>query len=337
MPSIRAAACNLSFSASLHRMTTSLLLSTDEIPPKERGPLWCEWVWRHFGGLGSDLYDDTEFDGHLAASHAGDVILTRLEANRHRVLRTTQMARLSEAPYLKIVAPWQGSAEVTQRGRAAAVRSGGWTLYDTTADYTVANPERSDHLIVMLPKDQLASPALPLNDLVARRIGGASGISRVALETMRSTYLELPFMSEAAARGAGELLIQLVRLSLMELAGQETPQTQREALKDRIRRHVAQNLRDPALSIDSMALALRCSKRLLHSAFSDDDETLNGYIQHQRLAASIRDLIDPANVSRSITDIALAAGFGNLSHFSRVFREHTGGSPSEFRRQAAPR
>jgi AraC-like DNA-binding protein len=337
MPSIRAAACNLSFSASLHRMTTSLLLSTDEIPPKERGPLWCEWVWRHFGGLGSDLYDDTEFDGHLAASHAGDVILTRLEANRHRVLRTTQMARLSEAPYLKIVAPWQGSAEVTQRGRAAAVRSGGWTLYDTTADYTVANPERSDHLIVMLPKDQLASPALPLNDLVARRIGGASGISRVALETMRSTYLELPFMSEAAARGAGELLIQLVRLSLMELAGQETPQTQREALKDRIRRHVAQNLRDPALSIDSMALALRCSKRLLHSAFSDDDETLNGYIQHQRLAASIRDLIDPANASRSITDIALAAGFGNLSHFSRVFREHTGGSPSEFRRQAAPR
>ena len=247
------------------------------------------------------------------------------------------MARLSEAPYLKIVAPWQGSAEVTQRGRAAAVRSGGWTLYDTTADYTVANPERSDHLIVMLPKDQLASPALPLNDLVARRIGGASGISRVALETMRSTYLELPFMSEAAARGAGELLIQLVRLSLMELAGQETPLTQREALKDRIRHHVAQNLHDPALSIDSMALALRCSKRLLHSAFAGDDETLNGYIQHQRLAASIRDLLEPANAARSITDIALASGFSNLSHFSRVFREHTGGSPSEFRRQAVKR
>lgn len=315
-------------------MTASLLLSTDAIPPKERGPLWCEWVWRHFGGLGSDLYGDSDFDGHLASSHAGDVILTRLEANRHRVLRTPQMARLSDAPYLKIVAPWQGSAEVTQRGRAAAVRAGGWTLYDTTLDYTVANPERSDHLIVMLPKDQIASPALPLGDLVARRIGGDSGISRVALETMRNTYLELPHMSEAAARGAGELLIQLVRLSLMELAGCSTAQTQREALKDRIHRHVAQNLRDPALSIDGMALALRCSKRLLHQAFAGDDDTLTGYIQHQRLAASIRDLIDPANAARSITDIALGAGFGNLSHFSRVFRAHTGGSPSEFRRQA---
>lgn len=315
-------------------MTASSLLSTDEVPSRERAPVWRDWVWRHFGGLESDLYGDTEFEGHLAASNAGDVILTRLEANRHRVLRTRQMARTSEAPYLKIVAPWQGSAEVVQCGRAAAVRAGGWALYDTTTDYTVANPERSDHLIVMLPKDQIAAPGLPLGDLVARRIGGGSGISRVALETMRNTYQELPCMSEAAARGAGDLIIQLVRLSLMELAGQDTPRTQREALKDRIRRHVAQHLHDPALSIEAIAQSLRCSKRLLHNAFAGDDDTLTGYILQQRLAACIRDLQEPANTTRSITDIALASGFSNLSHFSRVFREHTGGSPSEFRQQA---
>ncbi|NDZ14151.1 DNA-binding protein [Variovorax sp. WS11] len=318
-------------------MTASLLLSTDEVPPRERAPVWREWVWRHFGGLESELYGDSDFDGHIAASHAGEVILTRLEANRHRVLRTPQMARRSEADYLKIVAPWQGSAAVTQRGREASVRAGGWTLYDTTADYMVANPERSDHLIVMLPKAQLAVPGLPLGELVARRVGGASGISRVALETMRNTYLELPYMSEAAARGAGELIIQLVRLSLMELAGQETPRTQREALQDRIRRHVAQHLHDPALSIDGIAQALRCSKRHLHNAFAGEEDTLNGYILHQRLTRCIRALEDPANAARPITDIALASGFCNLSHFSRVFREHTGGSPSEFRRQAARR
>lgn len=50
-----------------------------------------------------------------------------------------------------------------------------------------------------------------------------------------------------------------------------------------------------------MALVLRCSKRLLHSAFANHDEPLNGYIQHQRLAASIRELLDPANAARSLT------------------------------------
>ncbi|HSV59351.1 MAG TPA: helix-turn-helix domain-containing protein [Variovorax sp.] len=314
-------------------MAASTMLSTDVVPPRDRAPQWREWVWQHFGGLESDLYGDTAFDGHIAASRAGEVILTRLEANRHRVLRSAQMARASEAGYLKIVAPWQGSAAVAQRGREASVRSGAWTIYDTTGEYAVANPERTDHLIVMVPKAQLASPGLPLEQLMARRVGGAGGISRVALEAMRNTYQELPNMSEAAARGAGELIVQLVRLSLMELAGQETALTQREALKDRIRAYVASHLRDPELSIDSIATALHCSKRHLHNAFADEDDTLNAYILRQRLAACMRALQDPAHAHRPITDIALSSGFGNLSHFSRVFRQQTGGSPSEFRRR----
>ncbi len=319
-------------------MTASTVLTTDDVAPRERAPLWREWIWKHFGGLESDLYGDTAFDGSIASSRAGDVIMTRLEASRHRVLRTSGMARGSETAYLKIVAPWQGSASVEQHGREASVKNGGWTLYDTTGSYTVANPDRSDHLIVMLPKAQMALEDLRLADMVARRVGGASGISRVALETMRSTYLELPAMSEASARGAGELIMQLVRLSLMELAGQETALTQREALRDRIRQHVMQNLRDARLSLDGIAEALHCSKRLLHGAFEGDVDTLAGYILRLRLSACARDLQDGAHAHRPVTDIALSWGFSNLSHFSRVFREHTGMSPSEFRQrtQASP-
>ena len=163
-------------------MTPSMLLSTDVVAPRDRPPQWREWIWRHFGGLESDLYGDTEFDGHLSASRAGDVILTKLEAGRHRVLRTPEMARRSEAAYLKIVAPWHGSAQVEQQGRQASVRTGGWVIYDTTGSYAIDNPERSEHLIVMLPKDQMAERGVRLDRLMARQVGGASGISRVALE-----------------------------------------------------------------------------------------------------------------------------------------------------------
>ncbi|MFC5496565.1 helix-turn-helix domain-containing protein [Caenimonas terrae] len=312
-------------------MTATTVMSTDDVAPAERAGLWREWIYRHFGGLDSDLYGDTEFDGRMAASHAGDVILTRLDANRHRVVRTPQMARGSSAGYLKIVAPWRGSAQVEQQGRTATARYGGWVIYDTTGSYSIANPERAEHLIVMLPKDQMAERGVRLGDLMARHVGGANGISRIALDTMRSTYQELPNMSEAAARGAGELIMQLVRLSLLELSGQETAVTQREALKDRIRDHVASHLRDPQLSIDSIARALNCSKRHLFNAFAGDDVTLAGYIQRQRLEACVRDLREHAPGGRPITEIALSWGFSNLSHFSRVFRDHIGMSPSEFR------
>ena len=308
-----------------------LLVTTDQVAPRERAPLWREWIWKHFGGLESDLYGDTEFDGHMASLNAGEIVLTKLEANRHRVVRTQDMVRASDAGYLKIVAPMHGRAGVEQLGRQAWVGPGTWTIYDTTGCYAVDNPERVEHLIVMLPKAQFLERGLRLDSLMARNVGGASGISRVALATMRSTYQELPHMSADAARGVGELIAQLVRLSLIELSGQQTALTQREILRDRIRGYIALNLRDPALSVEHIARALNCSKRHLHNAFASDEDTLASHIQRLRLEACMRELQHTGAQTHPVTAIALAWGFGNLSHFSRVFRDHTGFSPSEFR------
>lgn len=305
--------------------------STDHFRPAERVSVWRDWVWQQFDGLQSDLYGDTEFDGHLNTAQAGALHLTRLEANRHRVIRTMDMVRGSEEAYLKIVAPLRGRASVEQGGRQAWVSPGSWTVYDTTASYLVANPERVEHLVVMIPRAELAGQGLRLETLMARPVNGNIGIGRIALGTMRSTLEELPHMSIDAARGAGELVTQLVRLSLIELAGQHTPLTQREALKDRIRHHVALHLRDPELSVDQIATALNCSKRHLYNAFADEPHTLASYIQHLRLDACLRELQQVGPGVRAITDIALHWGFNNPSHFSRVFRERTGQSPSEFR------
>lgn len=312
-------------------MTHATAVTTDDYAPADRAPVWRDWVWKQFGGLESDLYGDTDFDGHMASARAGDLILTKLEANRHRVVRTQGMVRASEEGYLKIVAPMKGRAGVEQMGRQAWVAPGAWTIYDTTGSYSVANPERVEHLIVMLPKAQMIERGLRLENLMARPVGGASGIARVALSTMRSTFQELPHMSADAARGAGELIAQLVRLSLIELSGQETQLTQRAALKDRIRGYVALHLRDPDLSVEQIAVALNCSKRHLYNAFGDEEQTLASYIQTLRVEACVRELQHPMAQTRPITEIALSWGFNNLSHFSRVFREHTGLSPSEFR------
>jgi AraC-like DNA-binding protein len=316
-------------------MSKTLTLSTDALPVKDRLGQWSEWISQQFGGLESDIYGDTVLDGQMHTSRAGQVILTKLESSRHRVIRTPQMARSSEVPYLKIVAPWQGQASVKQMQREAKADVGGWVIYDTTTAYEVANPSRVEHLIVMLPKDQAAQRGLRLDGLMARRLG-AGGISRVALEAMRNTYLELPYMSEIAAQGAGEMIIDLVKLSLLELAGQETAQTQLEALRDRIRHHVLKHLRDPDLTVDGIARALHCSRRHLYNAFEGQGESVAGYIQRMRLEACIKDLQMSTTKARAITDIAVSWGFGNPSHFSRVFKEHTGASPSDFRNQKSP-
>lgn len=317
-------------------MSNAISMTTDAVPAGERASLWRDWMSELFFGLESDLYGDTDFDGQIQTARAGDVLMTRLEANRHRVIRRPQMARLSEASHLKIVAPWHGVAAVEQHGRQAWVKPGGWAIYDTTGSYEVGNPQRAEHLIVMLPKEQLTERGLRLDTLMGRQVGGNSGISRVALDTMRSTFRELPSMDSDAARGAGNLILELVRLSLQELAGRESSATQIEAFRDRVRSHIGQHLQDPTMSIESIAQALNCSKRHLYNAFSDEDDTPAHYILRRRLQACMRDLRNPAMSHRSITDIAFSWGFNSGAHFSRVFREHAGLSPSDFR-QAAQR
>lgn len=306
-------------------------LTTDNLPPQQAAWAWRDWMATLFDGLESDLYGDTGFDGHLHTACAGDVVLTQLEANRHRVIRRARTARVGAQRYLKIVAPWQGQALVQQHGRQAVVRPGGWAIYDTTGSYEVANPDRSHHLIVMVPTMQLAERGLHLPTLMGRVVGGHAGISRVALDAMRSTFNELPRMTPEAARGAGRLIGDLVCLSLHELAGQGLGIARQEAFKERIHAYIAQHLRDPALNIERVAQGLNCSKRHLHNAFADADETLAAHILRRRLQGCMDDMRDPGCSHRSISDIAFSWGFSSGAHFSRVFRAHVGVPPTAYR------
>ncbi|PPE67301.1 helix-turn-helix domain-containing protein [Caldimonas caldifontis] len=307
------------------------VMSTDEVAPRERVPFWSDWISRLFCGLESDVYGDTDFDGRMVSAHAGAVILTRLEANRHRVMRSREKIRASDNGYLKIVAPFTGCAGVEQQGRLAWVTPGEWSIYDTTDTYAVANPVRVEHLIVMVPKAHLVERGLVLDELMARRLGGSGGVARLALETMRSVYRELPGMHDEAARAAGDAITQFVHLSLIELAGRGSAMSQREALRERIKQQVTARLADPALNVDSIAAALNCSRRHLYNAFSDEAEGVAGYILRERLEACRRELLRPAPCPRSVTEIALAHGFSNLAHFSRVFKSRFGMPPSDYR------
>lgn len=306
-------------------------MSTDEVSARDRVPYWSDWVNRLFHGLRSDLYGDTDFDGHIASAHAGDVVLTRLESNRHRVMRSDTQARSSDTAYLKIVAPFFGCAGVEQKGREAWVAPGEWCLYDTTDTYAVSNPVRVEHLIVMVPKAHLAERGLAIDELMARRLGGNGGIARVTLETMRNAWHELPAMSIEAARGLGEVITQCVHLSLLDLAGRSTATTQLESLRERIKQHVMRHLADPALSVDEIARALNVSRRHLYNAFADEPDGVAGYLLARRLQACRAVFDEPRHAERSITDIALAFGFCNPAHFSRVFRAQAGLSPREYR------
>jgi AraC-like DNA-binding protein len=105
-------------------------------------------------------------------------------------------------------------------------------------------------------------------------------------------------------------------------------------MRARVRSYVDNHIRDPQLSVESIAAAMRCSTRHLQNIFAHL-EPLARYIWRIRLERCAAALRETCYLDRSVTEIAFSYGFSNASHFSRAFKARFGMSPREFRLKSA--
>ena len=344
-------------------MSTSIVLSTDQVPPRERTGYWGDLVWRSFGRLRSDTWGDERFSGRIERIDLGGVRLCRLEASRHRVRRTVGADGNREADFLKLVVQHRGRSLFEQNGRRAWLEPGQFAVYDTNASYSVSNPEAVEQHVLLLPREPILQGRRSLESLLVRPLSSRTGLGRLACEAIRIADEEsrpagcASVRADGTATGAlpalgsnalpalrptalpalrpelGDAIVRLVHLALVEQLGERLPETASQLLLGRIRAHVDQSLGDPRLGPDSIARALNCSKRLLHKAFENEGTTLKKYILQRRLSAVREDLTNRALSHLPISQIAFERGFNSAAHFSRCFRARFGISPSDWRAQ----
>lgn len=300
-------------------------MSTDDAPPPDRVGYWSDLVWRSFGRLRSDTYGDQDFSGHISLLDLGEVRLCRLQAARHRVVRTAA-AGGSDPGYLKMVIQRRGCSLFEQGGRTARLKVGDWSLYDTTRSYIVSAPSPVDLHILLLPRHGVLRGRPELQDMLVRRLRGRTGMAQLASRAIERVLEEAERGAMAGAQ-AGEEIVDLLHLSLLEQSGNRLPPLGRALLLERIKLHVRERLPDPELSIQSVAQAMNCSKRALHNAFELEGRTLRDYIWDSRLEQA-RLALEREDVQRgAISGIAFASGFNSAAHFSRAFRGRYGVSP----------
>jgi AraC-like DNA-binding protein len=81
-----------------------------------------------------------------------------------------------------------------------------------------------------------------------------------------------------------------------------------------------------------VAAAFRISPRYLHKLFETHGQPFGQTVLKLRLERCANDLASPG-ANRTVTEIAYRWGFGDLSHFCRLFRQAYGMSAREFRQQ----
>lgn len=300
----------------------------------ERLALWGEFVRRHIGELEADTFGDPCFDGRLTVAEHGDLKVFGISVSRHRVVRTPRLARRDDRGLVKIAVQIQGIGCFEQNSRKAILTPGEWILYDASRTYSLTNLDTVRQAAIFLPRDALTALGLDIEHACARRFTRAGHAASSVYDLIVGAH-EAVQSGRAPDRDLGERLAHFVQLAVLEGDGINTGAALRNAIKRRVTRYVASNLRDPGLTLNAIASASGCSKRYLHKLFETESETLNSLIWRQRLERARDEIGDPAQRRRTITDIAFSWGFSSSSHFSRLFHAEFGMTPRRFRSAAS--
>ncbi len=309
-------------------------LKYGEIPKAERQRRW------------NDFLSDTYSVGMIEPQNAGDFSAT---AARIRIgwlgLSWYETMAASGISVAGRVGRWsapvgdafilavqeQGSCTGHYLGRDVVTRPGDMVLLDASRQYGVSASAPMKVVAIKIPANRLVK--------IVRDPEAACGVllstenPEIALAS--SLLLSIKRAIEAAPTSDWEtyedVLINIITSALHHLPESNRHVSRGGNQKREACAFIERNLANPDLNIRQIAQELDMSTRSVQRIFGEMGFTPRGYILDRRIDAAAERLKRSDCQHMSITDIAYAVGFSDLSHFVRCFRSKFSVSPREFR------
>jgi AraC-like DNA-binding protein len=227
-----------------------------------------------------------------------------------------------------------GAGLARQRGRETTVNPGDAVVLQLSeGPFTVLRPTPSALVGIRVSRRPLPLGA-DRHDRTPLLVSGHSPPLRLLtgyLAALRAC--PAPEGHELAGAVVGHLL-ELIALSMrpspidpQAAAGGAVRAARLAALKA----DIARNLTDPALGVAALAARHGISPRYVHKLFEDDGRTYSQVVLDARLERALREL---RSTTRTVSAIAGAVGFSDLSYFNRTFRRRYGMTPTDARRRS---
>lgn len=309
--------------------------STSLVSGPDRFSYWREAVCDAYVQLGCEAVERQDFRGEIRLERLPNISISIVSGTAHEVHRRTRDIARSSDEYFLLSLQTRDTSRVAQSGRVAELQPGDSVLYGSTDPYVLTLSNRFQHLVVQVPKQQLLS-RLPNADLLTgRKISGASEIGNLVAKSLTGFCRTLGRGSGVVQGFGQDVIVDLIAtgLATLEDANFELSLPEQHIML-RARSFIQANLGDPDLDRNAVAGAAGISVRRLNEIFAKQGNSISGYIRETRLERTARDLSDPGCSWLSISEIAGKWGFGNFQHFSKVFRERYGTSPSVHRQRA---
>ncbi|GJI86859.1 AraC-like ligand-binding domain-containing protein [Duganella hordei] len=309
----------------------STFFSTEMVPIEQRASYWRDVVGKAFVPLSCDIGTPGNFRGSIKQSTLANLHVAELRCDAHNARRTSQhiSGQIEECFLVAFQTSGQGMFE--QDGRVAVVGPGDFVLCGSSRPYELNFYDDFRQTVLVLPASQMRTHLPDADALTAIAVGAGHGSGQLIDSVVRTLGAAETFGPAAGAMADAVLNIIVAGLRTLPAARASGPSDLTRFHIDRARQHAMAQLHDPALNAAAIAHAVGLSTAHLHRLFQREPQSLMQWVWTERLEVCKHNLSAPAMQGRSVSSIAFAAGFNSAPHFSRLFRQRYGLSPSAWR------
>ena len=307
--------------------------STAAAPRGARASYWNELYARRLAQVTFNPVDRESFEAELRVGTIGPIGIARVQAKPTDIERNRAHISRSEGRLFSFLLQARGSGVFCHYGQETRMEEGDFTLCDSSAPHRFNYTEGTELIMLRVSPDVMRSYLPDPEQFCGRRLPSGNGITGAAANLTRKLW-------SLAESGLPDKFSAMVARNVLDIMATsyaiafDAPLTDSSAVSARrlqAKRYIEAHLREPDLSPCTVAKALGISPRYLRMLFCGGSENASRYILRRRLEECAKQLSSALWRGHTITEIAFAAGFNSAAHFTRVFRDEYGVTPSQYR------
>jgi AraC family transcriptional activator of tynA and feaB len=310
--------------------------TTRGLPPGERLSGWTRALEPVCGTLRMDC--GTDFEGRIDVRTINKLMAARIIHNARSAHRARSSVRRGNVRPLHVIYQLSGRSSIGQGGRDAMLLAGEMVMLDAHQPCQLRFESKSAQIWLQLSEQDLhAHGALAHPQLSLTVTGAAATLIGTTMRTVFADPRAWTALQKDAIRAS---LLSLIAATWCGTEVHAVSRNGRESARPIV--HIVQNyilthLNSAQLAPQTIARSHGISVRHLHRLFKATGTGLAHWIRRCRLDRCAADLLDAAQATERVTQIAFNWGFNDSAHFSRAFKEEFGQSPSVFRQDRQTR
>lgn len=307
-------------------------VSTDVLPERDRLPFWREAFGRKFLNIVIEpLSDAFEVEATLRAMPGLRSMECVASPARHE--RTPEIVSHADDSFT-LPMNLRGGMTLSQRNRELSLDVGDAACFLNAEPSTLMHSQVHAWGLVV-PRAALAPLVANVEDAAMRVIPRGNEALRLLTNYLKAVCKEpalaAPELRHLVATHVHDLVATMLGAT-RDGAAVANERGVKAARLAAVKADIVAHLDRRDFTLAALAARQQVTPRYIQMLFEVEGVTFSQFLLEQRLARVHRMLTDTRHAGASVSAIAFAAGFGDLSHFNRSFRRRYGASPSEIRR-----